>query len=378
MTEQRARETVARIIDPGAWRRYDAMMRPFAENRGALEGESWHVLAYQRGCRSVEDAHRWWAETADAQREPVDIALWRDSLVKAGDILSALSTPFAESAKPPSDSEMAAFGASDAACYYYPGEHQQAERVAFCDGAARAAESATPAVDREGLVHMLSELRFGPPGDDRQTLGDVLCDGVQPDPHDDSAAAVYEARQTLIDGILALHPVQQSDGWQDISTAPKDGTEILAWCVHPNAEYAGTIAEKSEWQCPVVTRWIDHNGGGWTWHGMLGRFTHWQPLPTPPAKGVVFNPAGDAAKIAEKWLESAKNSRPAGGALGLAERVREAEIADRAYARLEGHFRSLAHIASHTLDCNADDVRKLEDSAEFVARYRKEQRDVHG
>jgi hypothetical protein len=63
---------------------------------------------------------------------------------------------------------------------------------------------------------------------------------------------------------------------------------------------------------------------------------------------------------------------------GLAERVREAEIADRAYARLEGHFRSLAHIASHTLDCNADDVRKLEDSAEFVARYRKEQRDVHG
>jgi hypothetical protein len=63
---------------------------------------------------------------------------------------------------------------------------------------------------------------------------------------------------------------------------------------------------------------------------------------------------------------------------GLAERVKEAEIADRAYARLEGHFRSLAHIARHTLECNADDVRKLEDSAEFVARYRKEQRDVHG
>jgi hypothetical protein len=50
----------------------------------------------------------------------------------------------------------------------------------------------------------------------------------------------------------------------------------------------------------------------------------WQPLPEPPAKGVVFNPAGVAAKIAEKRLESAKNSRPAGGALGLAERVREA------------------------------------------------------
>jgi len=38
--------------------------------------------------------------------------------------------------------EMAAFGASDAACYLYPGEHQAPERAAFCAGAAHVAGAA--------------------------------------------------------------------------------------------------------------------------------------------------------------------------------------------------------------------------------------------
>lgn len=74
------------------------------------------------------------------------------------------------------------------------------------------------------------------------------------------------------------------DEWLPIETAPKDETDILAWCVHPNAKYAGTSASRSDWQSPVVTRWIEHNGGGWTWHGLCGQFTHWRPLPAPPAK----------------------------------------------------------------------------------------------
>lgn len=37
---------------------------------------------------------------------------------------------------PATQAEMAAFGASDAACYLYPGADQQAERAAFCAGAA--------------------------------------------------------------------------------------------------------------------------------------------------------------------------------------------------------------------------------------------------
>lgn len=71
----------------------------------------------------------------------------------------------------------------------------------------------------------------------------------------------------------------QSEGWQSMESAPKDGTPILAWCVHPHARYAG---DEKEWCAPVVTQWTTFNGGGWTWHGMVGRFTHWRPLPAPP------------------------------------------------------------------------------------------------
>jgi len=43
--------------------------------------------------------------------------------------------------------DMAAFGASDAACYFYPGEDQQAERAAFCEGAAHAVSTPSQRLD---------------------------------------------------------------------------------------------------------------------------------------------------------------------------------------------------------------------------------------
>lgn len=69
--------------------------------------------------------------------------------------------------------------------------------------------------------------------------------------------------------------------WQPIASAPKDGTKILAWCVHQNAKYASS-AERETWEGPVVARWIEFNGGGWSWNGHFGHFTHWMPLPLPP------------------------------------------------------------------------------------------------
>jgi len=68
--------------------------------------------------------------------------------------------------------------------------------------------------------------------------------------------------------------------WQTMETAPKDGTTIIAWCVHVNARWA-TDESRSDWEGPVVAHWIDHNGGGWTWHGHAGRFTHWMPAFKP-------------------------------------------------------------------------------------------------
>lgn len=67
--------------------------------------------------------------------------------------------------------------------------------------------------------------------------------------------------------------------WLPIETAPKDGTPIVAWCVHP---YASSMTEPKDYVGPVIAYWIEHNGGGWTWHGHLGNFTHWRPLPDPP------------------------------------------------------------------------------------------------
>ena len=72
-----------------------------------------------------------------------------------------------------------------------------------------------------------------------------------------------------------------SEMWQPIETAPRDGTYIIAWTVHANAKYSkDPIAEG--WACPSIVKWIDHNGGGWTWNGLAGVHTHWMPLPDAP------------------------------------------------------------------------------------------------
>lgn len=70
-------------------------------------------------------------------------------------------------------------------------------------------------------------------------------------------------------------------GWQPIETAPKDGTRILLWCVHQNAQYAKD-ARAEGWEAAVIGEWTTHNRGGWVWHGLAGKHTHWMPLPDPP------------------------------------------------------------------------------------------------
>ena len=59
--------------------------------------------------------------------------------------------------------------------------------------------------------------------------------------------------------------------WQDISTAPKDGTRLLLWM--------------REWAAPSTGQYYGESSGwGMFWDGAMYRFqpTHWMPLPAPP------------------------------------------------------------------------------------------------
>lgn len=86
----------------------------------------------------------------------------------------------------------------------------------------------------------------------------------------------------VADAVLtALREAGSLHEWRPIEEAPKDGTSIIAYCVHVNAKYA-TNSIQEGWEYPVIAKWIDHNGGGWTWHGMAGTFTHYMPLPPAP------------------------------------------------------------------------------------------------
>lgn len=65
--------------------------------------------------------------------------------------------------------------------------------------------------------------------------------------------------------------------WQDISTAPKDGTSVIACRLtsppHVEAMY-----------------WVPYDNGGGAWHWSFDgdspnqQPTHWMPLPQPPAQ----------------------------------------------------------------------------------------------
>lgn len=67
--------------------------------------------------------------------------------------------------------DLDAFGASDAACYLYPGADQQAERAAFCEGAAFSPQS------RIGVqVALTAMLSAAPPPDDAVIERVEQCD----------------------------------------------------------------------------------------------------------------------------------------------------------------------------------------------------------
>lgn len=61
-----------------------------------------------------------------------------------------------------------------------------------------------------------------------------------------------------------------------MKTAPKNGMEIEVLVYHRNRRYAKR-SEKNEWESIALARWIEHNGGGWVWMGVMGQFRGWRP-----------------------------------------------------------------------------------------------------
>jgi hypothetical protein len=54
--------------------------------------------------------------------------------------------------------------------------------------------------------------------------------------------------------------------------------EVELYVVHSNAQYVSKVEDLSDWCGWRRGKWIDHNGGGWTWNGHCGRVTHVRPL----------------------------------------------------------------------------------------------------
>lgn len=103
-------------------------------------------------------------------------------------------------------------------------------------------------------------------------------------------AMLHEAADTLLSQEAKK---DRDDGWQDIATAPKDGTEILL----RRGERVGAAAwvewEKraSEYHAngTYLGEYVQDGGASWTigldgnsWDGER-KPTHWRPLPAPPA-----------------------------------------------------------------------------------------------
>lgn len=81
--------------------------------------------------------------------------------------------------------------------------------------------------------------------------------------------------------LAAMTPKLAAQGWLSLETAPKDGTVVEVRIVHHLAQYDDD-PEGEGWISTARAKWIEHNGGGWTWHGLCGQICQWRPAPTPP------------------------------------------------------------------------------------------------
>lgn len=77
--------------------------------------------------------------------------------------------------------------------------------------------------------------------------------------------------------------------WHCMIDAPKDGTEVDLLVRHYCYGMAKTDEERAVWEQAAQAKWIDHNGGGWTWEGIAGRAVGWRPVKVPNSSLTAVN-----------------------------------------------------------------------------------------
>lgn len=90
--------------------------------------------------------------------------------------------------------------------------------------------------------------------------------------------ATEEEHETRREALATLRPYVENGGWQDISTAPKDGTEYAGIIKDAHGNFGQPFAcfydeDKGSHVCVRQTECFLHKP------------THWMPLPQPPKEG---------------------------------------------------------------------------------------------
>lgn len=106
-----------------------------------------------------------------------------------------------------------------------------------------------------------------------QEMVNAFLEAAQPKWRETLAWFRHEKR--VVAGLSALsaagYVVEQ--GWQDIATAPRDGVAIL--CYAPGTPDRAAIRRTDYW-------WIEM--GAFAHMKPVQPYTHWRPLPAPPAQ----------------------------------------------------------------------------------------------
>lgn len=83
--------------------------------------------------------------------------------------------------------------------------------------------------------------------------------------------------------MTGVDSVPNAPTWQDIGTAPKDGTKVLLYCAKASKQ------TKSRQGMQAVDYWHTVKNDGFQGWGKFNKTyfpaTHWMPLPKPPQSG---------------------------------------------------------------------------------------------